>query len=510
MGRAVDSGLFTIGVTLPLYVRMNPPPIPARATTRRGRKWIIVTALVAIVLAPLLAVVISYVSYRMHNSAAIRRLETKAKQRGEPLTLVDLAAKYPPIPDDENAAAALLELWQEEEPEFWQAFLEGRRPLPAHPSHKLDPALPFLGRKAARVSRTEPLAPSALAAAETYLQSRAAHTEAVRAALRRPRCRFPVKFTDGFNALLPHLAKLKTEAGEFRLEALIATEHSDIDAAITALANATRTGNLLTSEPLLIDQLVRLACLQMALDGTERLLSRAELTSPQLDRVNAMLNEMKASGAARSSYISERAMSLSVFDLPVDGLATLASSGDAPEERADPLGYRVGMGFMTGIGLTGADRRLMLETFDQALELADKDTPAALFDSQRVFANAAAKSHEFPPKIFSALLLPALAKAPGKLAAVEARRRAALAAVAVQKWRRARNGGLPQRLDDLMPQFLPSVPLDPYADQPLRYRMLTNGFVVYSVGADLHDNAGRERPQKGPLKEYDETFIIER
>ena len=61
-----------------------------------------------------------------------------------------------------------------------------------------------------------------------------------------------------------------------------------------------------------------------------------------------------------------------------------------------------------------------------------------------------------------------------------------------------------------MTQFLPSVPLDPYADQPLRYRMLTNGFVVYSVGADLHDNAGRERPQKGPLKEYDETFIIER
>jgi len=164
---------------------------------------------------------------------------------------------------------------------------------------------------------------------------------------------------------------------------------------------------------------------------------------------------------------------------------------------------------MTAIGLAGADRRLMLETFDEAIELADKDTPEALSRCRQVFVEAARKADRFPPKIFSGLLLPSERSA-NRFASLEARRRAAVTAVAAQKFRLTQEGALVGRLEDLVPRFLPSVPRDPFDGKPLRYQRLPNGFVVYSVGADGRDNGGLERPPKGQVKYFDEPFIVER
>jgi hypothetical protein len=466
-------------------------------------------AILFLIFAPVIAVFIWYLSYRSGNSSAIRRLEAKAAKRGEPITLAELAAMHPPVPDAENAAIPLLELWKEAEPEFWQAFIDGRRPLPNRAIAKIDPDLPILGSKATRPSRVEPLSPAALKAAEDYLKSHADHMETVRAALRRPRSRFPVKFTDGYNTLLPHLAKLKTEAQQFRLEALVAAERGDTDTAITALGNAARTGHLLTDEPFLISQLVRIACLTIALNGAQDLLSRRDLTLSQLDRLNAMFNELKLPGSLRSAFIAERAASLSVFDPSANGLAKLASSKDGSEYGLTPTDHAVAVKAMDVIGLAGADHRLMLETFDEAIELSDKDTPEDLVRSREVFAEAAKKAHGFPPKVFSGMLLGALEGAANRFAGLEARRRAAVTAVATQRSRLDRKGALVERLEDLVPQFLPSVPLDPFDGQPLRYKGLPAGFEVYSIGADGRDNGGLERPSKGNVKEFDETFIIE-
>jgi len=47
---------------------------------------------------------------------------------------------------------------------------------------------------------------------------------------------------------------------------------------------------------------------------------------------------------------------------------------------------------------------------------------------------------------------------------------------------------LPAKLADLIPQYLPAVPLDPFDGQPLRYDAKQG--LVYSVGASLKDNGG--------------------
>lgn len=488
---------------------MNLTPIPVpRHLACRGRLSIRTTILLLVVL-PVLGGMVWYISYRAGNASAIRRLELKASKRGEPLTLAELASRYPAIPDEENAAVALLEIWKEDDPEFWQAFADGRRPLPPRASANVNPEIPIVGSRAERPSRSKALSPATQAAAEDYLKSRAAHMEKVRAALRRPRCQFPVKITDGYNALLPHLAIVKSEAQLFRLEALVATERGDTDTAITALGNAAHTGNLLTDEPFLISQLVRIACHTIALTGAQHLISRRDLALPQLDRLEAIFEKLKTSGSLRDAYIAERASALRVFNLPADGLASVGASGDESGARLTPANYNRIVKVMNLTGLAGADQRLILETYDEAIELADKDTPEALARSGEVFPEAAKKADRFPPKVFSGLLLPSLGAA-NRFASLEARRRAAATAVAVQKFRLDHKGALVERVEELVPQFLPSVPLDPFDGRPLRYKRLPAGFVVYSIGADGRDNDGLERPFKGNVKQFDETFIVER
>jgi len=52
-------------------------------------------------------------------------------------------------------------------------------------------------------------------------------------------------------------------------------------------------------------------------------------------------------------------------------------------------------------------------------------------------------------------------------------------------------GAWPDRLEQLVPTYLPAVPLDPNSEQPLIYRQTGSGFLLYSVGADRHDDGGK-------------------
>jgi hypothetical protein len=54
-----------------------------------------------------------------------------------------------------------------------------------------------------------------------------------------------------------------------------------------------------------------------------------------------------------------------------------------------------------------------------------------------------------------------------------------------------RHGKLPDTLDELVPEFLQSVPSDPYRTGPIIYRRTKDGYKIYSVGQDGVDDDGR-------------------
>ena len=84
------------------------------------------------------------------------------------------------------------------------------------------------------------------------------------------------------------------------------------------------------------------------------------------------------------------------------------------------------------------------------------------------------------------------------------------AGVAVER-RRLEHGKYPERLEDLVPEYLEDVPADPFDSAALRYRTSEKGFVVYSVDSDGNDDGGVEfEGESGRRFAKDITFRVER
>lgn len=460
----------------------------------------------------LLVLVGSFVFWRFSNASKIRKEEAAIQLRGEPLTLEDLARNYGEVPEAENAALPLLDLWESEAPEHWRAFRNGERNLPERPATKYNPAVPFLGSEGRRIPRDQPLSTESKSAAESLMAERTIHLQAVRAALLRPKARFPIRWGDGHLTELPHLAAIKGEAQLLRLESVLATDRGEVSNALAALENLSRLTGLLADEPMLISQLVRISCGHILLDGVERLLNQASLSASQLRQVEALLQPLDLQKALSKTLQTERVLALSIFNLSPEAWAALGNQDpQGSEDVASGLeGYRLGMGFLRVAGLADVDRRFLLETLGQAIAWSEEGTPESLRRTEELIEGVPRETKRFPPKIFSRMLLPSLSKAATRFAQLEARRRAALTAVAIELHRLEHDGQLPESLTDLPPAPAAELRLDPFDGKPLRFGKRPKGFVVYSVGLDRTDEGGREKPVKGPVGAYDLTFFVER
>jgi hypothetical protein len=93
------------------------------------------------------------------------------------------------------------------------------------------------------------------------------------------------------------------------------------------------------------------------------------------------------------------------------------------------------------------------------------------------------------------LLIPTLDAALAATARGNAQSEAAATAIAIEQYRR-QQGTLPERLEQLVPEFLPQLPADPFNGQPLRYVMQPDHYLLYSVGQDGVDNGGQTESQR--------------
>lgn len=73
---------------------------------------------------------------------------------------------------------------------------------------------------------------------------------------------------------------------------------------------------------------------------------------------------------------------------------------------------------------------------------------------------------------------------------VSARVRSAIIALASESFR-IKNNRWPASVDELAPEYLAQIPLDPYDGVPLRMKSTKDGLVVYSIGENRMDDGGR-------------------
>jgi hypothetical protein len=283
---------------------------------------------------------------------------------------------------------------------------------------------------------------------------------------------------DSVSTLLPHLQQVR-EVGTLLFHDAVWQAHSGKQTlALESCRAEISVGRTAETEPTLISQLVRNACLREALAGLHRTLgagSHADAAS--LLAVQQALAEADKHEAIVVGLRGERASSHEMC-------TNLQNGTVSSRALLGTMGARGGRGSLTDrveeVYITAsvpASHVWLLRHFTDAI--AATKLPAAEQDARMK------ELHRDP------IAAPALAKvfAPAWIRCYEtfrrdrAKLRCAMVALAVERYR-LKHGAWPDDLAALMPEFIAAIPADPYTDQPVKYRMAPNGVSVYSVGPD--------------------------
>ena len=321
--------------------------------------------------------------------------------------------------------------------------------------------------------------------------------------------RYPIDLTRGINTLLPDLAKVKSTVRLLTAEALFETSNGDTEKAIESLRAAGGVADSAAPELILISQLVRYASWAIISKRAELILNASRFSDEQLAGLQVFISNAERTNTIARALAGERVCCLSIFMNSRDQASVYAfGSGISPPTTQDRLRTSFFMGLLKSTGIIRKDKAFYLDVMAANMAAAEAPFPERLILGQQ--ANAAALSPPSKFLIFSRILLPSLAKAIQRDAEHTARVRTSQTALAVERFRLAHSGNLPGSLNDLVPAYLFSVPCDPFDGQPLRYKRLAPGYVVYSIGNDMRDDGGIEGDPNKPNSAKDITFTIER
>jgi hypothetical protein len=310
-----------------------------------------------------------------------------------------------------------------------------------------------------------------------------------------PQGRYKVNWSrDYIGTLMPHLDAQHVVRQLLWYDLMLRAEEGDPDGALADCRRLLNLGRSLGDEPMLISQRVRTDAARAAVRGAQRVLAQGEPGDAALAELQRRLAEEETHPGFLIGLRGGRA--------GIDGLMALI--------QADEFAWQTLLSDVLPQDRTGR------ETLDALLFSltpgGEKESRAALLqhateyieaarlppeEQGPVFARLAAQSSQMPPLArqlnFRDVLVSQLFRA-GR-----AEFRCAVVALAAERFRR-RHGRWPGRLDELAPEYLATVPADPFGGGPLRLRRLPDGLVIYSVGPDGQDDGGDVRGVPEPFK----------
>ena len=430
--------------------------------TPRGRmKW------KRIVLAwlPLLLVVLFF-GWRGALKLRVSRELAWYRARGYPTTRQELNARYV-RPKGENAADT-----------YQQAF-DAYAPLAHHSP------LPFVG-KGKPPPLGQPLPAKTAKLAEEFLRENATALGYLRQAVEVKACRFPVNLSDP-NASWTQLPDLQHGGDILSLEALVRAGQGKERETFEALDVLFRIGQALEREPIPVSQRVREWLNCSAVKALERALNLCSLSDARLRALDERMAEIDLTEGLERGLVG-------VVPLTLDEL-----NREAPKFwRGNGVMGRLWALALAKVyvpsGARDMDRAFHLRRMRQAIGLPGTPWPKA----SRTVQSVVKAGRDAPGLLAYSRMAGLLADgAVDCEARWSARRATARAAVAVQRFR-LKHGRLPNKLADLVPDYLKTVPADPYTGKPVVYRKLKKGFIVYAVGPNGKDDAGRDAGDKPP------------
>jgi hypothetical protein len=142
-----------------------------------------------------------------------------------------------------------------------------------------------------------------------------------------------------------------------------------------------------------------------------------------------------------------------------------------------------------------AERKKALGQIENDLKALKKDISGSNVLS-RFFLDDKARGKAIGDILLS-LLMPAVVKVQDAQDRIEQIERNLHVAFALAAYR-ADNGRYPDKLDDLAPKYLATIPDDLFSGQALHYRPTEQGYLLYSVGVNGVDEGGRQHDDEPP------------
>ncbi|MGA2241076.1 MAG: hypothetical protein ABSH11_03450 [Verrucomicrobiota bacterium] len=434
---------------------------------------------------------ISFIVWRVNLAHDVNAKLQAIRAAGLPTSGAELNAYYHAVPDNENAALVMT-----------QAFALMRN-YPDSRSNEIDQIQSFPERWQHPTNEQIQLLTG-------YVEMNSNALAKMVEALKLPKSRYPIDLSPGFDALLPHLAKLRHLAitTEFKgLLSLNAGHPTDADVSIENILGIART---LDDEPSDMSWVVRVRTIMMASMMLERRLNASSGSDLELAELASMFAAAGNTNLFARTHIGVRANAIPYFGMTWTEINGLTKTGTRREELANELSLPAWQRILFPVtSIFERDLRYFLGAMETDIALTRLPPPRNLIakDELTKAIEEAARHHYHLSVMF--LQFPA-----GFSLEAECSAHVCLAttALAIERFRLA-HGRLPENLNELVPQFLSAVPSDPFDGQPLRYPRLAKGYVIYSIGRDGHDDGGQKKPadwRPSDKTTYDVTFTVER
>ncbi len=387
----------------------------------------------------------------------------KMKAAGEPLTIEEIMP--PEVPDAENAAPlyqqafTLLDLSQADE----DAWSELHNSI-SHP------------RKAKTAS---------VATLEQIVGKNAPAIKLLAAAAQRPRCAFPVDWSAGFRAQFDHLTKLRTCAKLLALKiAMHAIQEETAEALDTAQVSLAMSKPL-QREPRIVSQITAYAIQSITLLPLQQALIEHSAPTSACRKLFDYLQQMNLNEALLHTLWGERALAIRAFD----------EIQDHPDKAIWLIGndvqtVRQAYNSVLGPKIFALDKASYLRLMSELIPELSKPWRESVQTRELL-----ERGIETVPRycIMNAVVAPpyvsVFARCAGKRDVATAQVRLAQAALALKAYKNKR-GKYPVSLEELHKIIPWELREDPFSGQAFVYKREGDGFLIYSVGLDLKDNAG--------------------
>jgi hypothetical protein len=424
----------------------------------------------AVVAMILLVVALGWSWYLVANGRAQKELaaeEARIRARGIALTTVELNEKYQALPGDFDAGRDLI-----------AALAVSSDPNVA----KLVKPLPIVGEGPDIPALIEdwPLQ----AGTEEYLAMHARFLALIEEhTAKKTNVRYAVDLTPGVYTQLHHVQTLRHGSRVLTLQMHVDLRHGRIDEAIGRIEQDVFLAETLRNEPFLVAQLVRIAIIGIGLNNLKYLLENATLTDEQLARLQLVFRQVDMQQGLDTGFQGELAMGYTATSWPIGPLMSGAAQSPLSNEEIARLAKQPRR--------NPADAALMLKFYRRLLEAGDESLAQAS-DEADAIGDEMLQLQGSHRKVFymhTLLTFPAVKSGINAFQRTSASCQAADTCLAALRFRQAKQQW-PDTLAQLVPEYLPAIPTDPYTGKPMVFKATDQEFKVYALGENKTDDGG--------------------